>query len=441
MAEILIKDFLNSDMKEFAQYDNVRKIPKLADGLKDSQRKALYGLSIFCNNGQLKVSQLGEMTSEKTNYKHGGESLQGAIALMACDYTGSNNTPMFLKDGQFGNRISSDSAAFRYIYVSQHDNFRKFFLKKHELSLEYVFDEGEYREPVYYTPLIPLWILNGTIGIGNGYSSTIYGRDYKNIKSYIEAKLNGKKQRQDTIDSLLTPKYNGYIGTIEKVEENRYMQYGVIKRINKTKTNIIEVPTKYYLDDYKKVLIKLIEDKVIKDFNVIATDNNLTFEIEHPRELAEKTDAQLVALFKLSASMKENVVLFDAVNNLKEYKNAQHALDEFMQFRLHEYQKYIDVKIVDLGQKINFAEAKIKFIDFWNKQKDVHKMDKDAIIQKINDEIVTDNIDSYMQMSISSLTQKHIDKLKDDVVKLKSELDYMKQSTPNSLYLDDLKGI
>ena len=156
MNEISIGSFLINDMKEYAQYDNVRKIPKLVDGLKDSQRKAIFGLATFCKDGQLKVSQIGEMTSERTNYKHGGESLQGAIALMACDYTGSNNMPMFLKDGQFGNRISPDSAAYRYIYVSQHENFRKLFLKKHEISLNYVFDEGEYREPVSYNPLIPL---------------------------------------------------------------------------------------------------------------------------------------------------------------------------------------------------------------------------------------------------------------------------------------------
>ena len=441
MAEILIKDFLNSDMKEFAQYDNVRKIPKLADGLKDSQRKALYGLSVFCNNGQLKVSQIGEMTSERTNYKHGGESLQGAIALMACDYTGSNNMPMFLKDGQFGNRISPDSAAYRYIYVSQHENFRKLFLKKHEISLNYVFDEGEYREPVSYNPLIPLWILNGTIGIGNGYSSTIFCRDVKNIKTYIEAKLNNKNIHTKTIDNLLTPSFNGYTGSIEKVEENRYIQYGVFKRINKNNLIITEVPTKYYLDDYKKILIKLLEDKVIKDFNVIATDNNLTFEIEHPRELSEKTDEQLMTLFKLSVPMKDNVVLFNSDDKLQEYDNIQHALDDFIANRLVEYDKYRLVKIYDIEAKIEFALAKIKFIEFWNSAKDVHKMSKEEILEKINDSIVSDNISSYMQMSISSLTQKHIDSLNADVLKLKDDLQYHKDSTPTSLYLDDLKGL
>lgn len=94
---IKLKDFLNTDMLDYAKYDNTRSIPKLTDGFKDSQRKAVYGLIKFCNNQQLKVSQLGEMTSEKTNYLHGGESLQGAIALMAQDYNGSNNYPLFLK--------------------------------------------------------------------------------------------------------------------------------------------------------------------------------------------------------------------------------------------------------------------------------------------------------------------------------------------------------
>ena len=130
---IRLKPFLNGPMRDYSNYDNVRKIQKLTDGLKDSQRKGLFGITKLCNTGQIKVSQLAEGSSQLTNYLHGGDSLAGAIALMAQDYPGSNNVPIFQKDGQFGSRISSDHAATRYIYVSQHENLHKLFRKEHEL--------------------------------------------------------------------------------------------------------------------------------------------------------------------------------------------------------------------------------------------------------------------------------------------------------------------
>ena len=67
----------------------------------------------------------------------------------------------------------------------------------------------------------------------------------------------------------MTPSFNGYTGSIEKVEENRYIQHGVFKRINKNNLIITEVPTKYYLDDYKKILIKLLKDKVLNTIILI----------------------------------------------------------------------------------------------------------------------------------------------------------------------------
>ena len=44
---VKLKDFLNTDMLSYAKYDNMRSIPKLTDGFKDSQRKAVFGLISF----------------------------------------------------------------------------------------------------------------------------------------------------------------------------------------------------------------------------------------------------------------------------------------------------------------------------------------------------------------------------------------------------------
>lgn len=438
---IKLKDFLNTDMLDYAKYDNTRSIPKLTDGFKDSQRKAVYGLIKFCNNQQLKVSQLGEMTSEKTNYLHGGESLQGAIALMAQDYNGSNNYPLFLKDGQFGNRISPDSAAYRYIFVSQHENLDKLIKSEHDISLEYRFDEGRYCEPTTFKPLIPLWILNGSVGIGNGYSIKVYGRNIENIKKYIISVLNGKPNNDVT---LFYPYFGDYKGKIISVDESEdvstsYKMYGILKRINKTKTLIEDIPTKYYFDDYKKILNKLIDSKTIKDYNAITEENKLSFEIDHPRDFSELSDDEMMEVLKLVVPLTETVTLFDVNNVLKQYNNAKEALDEFIVWRVGEYEKFRLLMIDDISEKIKFLEAKKRFILYWNNTKNVHKKSKEEILKECKG--IEEHIDKFMALPISSLTEKQIDKLENQIKEMVDNLSYYENSTAKQIYIKDLKGL
>ena len=438
---VKLKDFLNTDMLSYAKYDNMRSIPKLTDGFKDSQRKAVFGLIKLCGNQQLKVSQLGEMTSEKTNYLHGGESLQGAIALMAQDYNGSNNYPLFLKDGQFGNRISPDSAAYRYIFVSQHENLNKLIKSEHDISLEYRFDEGRYCEPVTFKPLIPLWILNGSIGIGNGYSVKVYGRNIENIKKYIVSVLSGKPNNDAT---LFYPYFGDYKGSIVSVDESdkvstSYKMYGVLKRINKTKTLIEDIPTKYYFDDYKKILNKLIDGKVIKDYSAITEENKLSFEIEHPRDFSELSDNEMMDVLKLVVPFTENVTLFDTNNVLRQYNHVRGALDEFIDWRVDEYEKFRKLMIDDITNKINFLEAKKRFITYWNNTKNVHKKSKEEILAECKG--IEEHIDKFMALPISSLTEKQIDRLENQIIEMSDSLSYYEKSTAKQIYMEDLKGL
>ena len=40
--EITYSEFIDKDLKHFSNYDNIRSIPSMIDGLKPSQRKILY---------------------------------------------------------------------------------------------------------------------------------------------------------------------------------------------------------------------------------------------------------------------------------------------------------------------------------------------------------------------------------------------------------------
>lgn len=51
-------------------------------------------------------------------------------------------------------------------------------------------DEGQRIEPDYYLPIIPMVLVNGSEGIGTGYSTTIPNYNPVDIVNYIKSKLN-----------------------------------------------------------------------------------------------------------------------------------------------------------------------------------------------------------------------------------------------------------
>lgn len=66
-----VKDFVNLELIHFSNFDNVRSIPSLVDGLKPSQRKVLF--SCFKRNlrSEIKVAQLAGYVAEHSSYHHG----------------------------------------------------------------------------------------------------------------------------------------------------------------------------------------------------------------------------------------------------------------------------------------------------------------------------------------------------------------------------------
>ena len=114
-----ITDFFKVDVCNYASYDNYRKIASIVDGLKPSGRKCLY---TFIKNNitqPKKVSQLKSETAGATNYLHGENALAGVIVNLAQNFTGSNNIPLFTRDGAFGTRLIPEAAADRYIFFSK----------------------------------------------------------------------------------------------------------------------------------------------------------------------------------------------------------------------------------------------------------------------------------------------------------------------------------
>ena len=123
-----------------------------------------------CTN---KLSKFSGYVSEQSGYHHGESSLNGAIVNMAQDFVGSNNVNLLMPNGQFGTRLQGgkDSASERYIFTKLNKITRTIYRKEDDDILDYLDDDGLSVEPIFYVPIIPMVLVNGSIGIGTGFST------------------------------------------------------------------------------------------------------------------------------------------------------------------------------------------------------------------------------------------------------------------------------
>lgn len=188
VRELTFSDFVNKELVQFSRYDNERSIPQLVDGWKVGQRKVLFAVFKKNTKAELKVAQLSGYVAEQSAYHHGEQSLQQTIITMAQRFVGSNNLNFLEPVGQFGSRKEGgkDASAPRYIFTKLAPYTRLVFPEADDPLLEYLYEEGQKIEPKYYVPVIPTVLVNGSEGIGTGWSSFIPNYNPKDIISNLK---------------------------------------------------------------------------------------------------------------------------------------------------------------------------------------------------------------------------------------------------------------
>ena len=113
---------------------------------------------------------------------------------MAQNFIGSNNINLLMPEGQFGSRLEGgkDSAAPRYIFTYLSKITSIMFNKDDTPLLKQNLDDGDLVEPVFYMPILPIILVNGTNGIGTGWATNIPQFNPTDIISNIRRLLKGE---------------------------------------------------------------------------------------------------------------------------------------------------------------------------------------------------------------------------------------------------------
>ena len=230
----------------------------MMDGLKISTRKIMF--AAFKRNlvREIKVAQFAGYVSEHSCYHHGEKSLTEAIINQAQEFVGSNNISLLMPNGQFGTRLKGgkDHASERYIFTMLNTTITKnIFIDADRNVLNNLDDDGTSVEPEYYAPIIPMILVNGSKGIGTGFSTDIMCYNVSDIITSIKNKLKNK-----TTSSIIRPYYEGFNGVIEKIMSDKYLIKGCYKIIGTDKIEVTELPLGTWTEDYKIFLETLIGD-------------------------------------------------------------------------------------------------------------------------------------------------------------------------------------
>jgi hypothetical protein len=259
---MLMSDFIQKELILFSRADNVRSIPSMVDGLKPAQRKVLFACFKRNLKTDIKVAQLAGYVSEHAAYHHGEAALAGTIVGMAQNFVGSNNINLLVPSGQFGTRLmgGKDAASARYIFTRLQPITRAIFHPDDDALLDYMDDDGQAIEPVHYLPVIPLVLVNGSEGIGTGWSSYAPNYNPRDVIEAVTARVEGR-----AIPDMV-PWYRGFQGSLVRKDGSSFTASGCAS-VNSTgdMLDITELPIKRWTQDYKNTLVEMITGESAKD--------------------------------------------------------------------------------------------------------------------------------------------------------------------------------
>ena len=433
VKQLNITDFVHKDLVNFSLADLKRSIAHVADGLKPSQRKVMY--SCFQKNlkDEMKVAQLAAFVAEKSSYHHGEVSLADTIVKLANDYMGSNNINLLEPCGQFGTRLmgGKDASQTRYIFTKLTKQARKIFDPRDDAVLNYLDDDGRSIEPDFYMPTIPMVLVNGTEGIGTGFSCYVPPFNPKDIKDNIGRILDGKQVVP------MRPWFRGFKGKVHK-EDDTWMMEGVW---NWKGMNIVvtELPPGRWTQDYKEYLEGLVEKKLIGGFTNNSTTEDVHFEIEDYTGKDLLKDLKLRKTFRVS-----NMHLFHPTRGIHKYSSPEEILKDFVELREDHYVKRKAHLIKVLETRATMCGYKSKFVTMviegdivvFKRKKQELEAELAQTFPKIGG-----TYDYLLNIKTVQYTEESVKDLLKESKQAKEELEVMKNTSHIEMWKMDIKNM
>jgi DNA topoisomerase II len=454
---VSINNFVNNELVQFSIYDNQRSIPHVLDGFKISQRKILYSClkrKLFIKNdgsGEIKVVQLAGYVSEHSGYHHGEASLQGAIVNMAQNFVGAGNANILYPSGQFGTRVNGkDSASPRYIFTYLNNWVKDVFNETDNLLLNYLDDDGTSIEPDFYIPVIPMLLVNGSEGIGTGWSTNIPCFNPKDIVHNLKKLIDDEESNIN----IMHPWYKGFKGKITQINDKEWITKGIVKilpkRGNEVEIEVTELPISTtnsghrWIQNFKDYLCKLEQNNTILSFVENYTDEKIYFKVRFRyKDVKGLDNNDILEKLKLIGTIKtSNMHAFDSNGEIKKYQSAEEILWEFFQYRKLFYVKRKKYLIHSINKLLITIQEKFRFIKMViDKNIKIFKKSKIEIKQQLQHnkfKKINHSYDHLLGIKLHAFTLEKLNELKNKINNTTNELNVLENKHINDMWKEDL---
>jgi len=360
---------------------------------------------------------------------------------MTADYVGSgNNVPLLEGDGNFGSAFINEAAATRYIFARMNPILKQLFVKDDFVNLEHQDFEGAKIEPRYYVPTLPMLAINGSDGVSIGYAQKILPRDPAQIVKWVQQRAEGAK-----ITARLTPYWKGMKCTVVKGEnEGQWEVHGSFTRKTKHRITIDALPVGYTLKQYQAVLDKLVDDKVIKDYEDFSDNDEFEFEIQVDRQFGERTDEWIMTKLKLIKKFTENYTCIDENNKIVIFNSMKELLEAWYTKRI----EYNDLRkqhlLASMQEEMDYTNARARFIQGVVEEAIELRNAKEADVVKqaeAYDAILVGHVGKFLGLPMRSLTTEEIAKLRAKAKELKQQIAEYSKKTFETILLEDINAI
>ena len=332
-------------------------------------------------------------------------------------------------------------------------------------------------------------LVNGTKGIGTGFSTDIMCYNPAQIIEYIKRKLSGAGSAQTPIE----PFYKNFKGTIRRVGDTKYLFKGCYTILDEKRIRITELPVGTWTEDYKKFLEHLIEppaaaaskdkdkdkDKssptssapIVKEYNDMSTDTHVDITITMAPniiktygEKATEFDCNLLekSLGLYTTQSTTNMNMFDANEKLKKYSSAEEIIDDYYGVRLEYYEKRKAYMVNALKRELLVLSNRARYItelldDTIDLRRKTNKM-LTALLKERNYDVYvankgetnqandgssgdTDDENGYkylLKLPMDSVSEENVTKLRNEKAKKEEELGNLGSKSLEQLWQNDL---
>ncbi len=455
-GDLGVSTFIDTQLIIYERMTLVRAIPGI-DGFKECHRKIFFTFLKDNIRKTTKVEQAQGSVLKYSGYHHGINSIGEAIIGMAQGFVGKNNIPLLVNDGGFGSRLcgGSDHAAGRYIstYLDPICDF--LFPKVDEALLTYLQDDGKIVEPQFYTPIIPMILVNGGEGIASGYSTTIPQYDAEEIVEWIRIWLNG----EDECEKLI-PSWRGFRGDVEMVKTTVASKEGTFDKVitsgifEKSKNGwwtISELPIGLWTGKFHSKLDEWstnTKDKKGKDIPAIISDdiernstvNTVNIRFKPINGFEPNIDEQPFKCLKTTKTLS-NMWLLDRNGYPRRYDTAEDILEYYCPIRLEFYGKRKKHLLKEWRKDLVKVRNRYKFVKAvyegeLNMRQEDENLESDMLEMEL--EMIDESFEYLLSMQMRSMTLRKMEELKKNVGKIRSTIKEMKGLTAEDLWNTDL---